>query len=138
MGKSLPCQNAGVDHTLPHPSPGEKCAPPKLTVASGTTDGVGTLMAPGGSVPAPPPCCQFTPGAGETLSVETAGKNIRSWIMPGLGASCLVLKCRCRGSPGRWAASRNSRNLPSEVSATRLKVKSGCSEKLSNLCGGGS
>lgn len=41
MGKSLPCQNTGVDHTLPHPSPGDKCASPKLTVASGTADGVG-------------------------------------------------------------------------------------------------
>lgn len=89
----------------------------------------------GGQSHQPPPCCQFTPGVGET--------ECEIWeehqVAPGLGASCLALKQRRRGSTGWWAASRDSGNQPSENSATQLKVKSGCSLKqLSNLCGGDS
>lgn len=32
--------------------------------------------------------------------MKIAGENVRSWIMPGLDASRLALKRRCRGSGG--------------------------------------
>lgn len=41
MGTSLPCQNAEIDHALPHPVPGENCA--SLEHCSNTTDGVGGI-----------------------------------------------------------------------------------------------
>lgn len=137
MGKSLPCQNAGVDHTLPHPSPGDKCASPKqwpaaLQMVWGTDGSWGSFPAALSLLPVHSWCW------GDTEHENCWGER---QVMDHARAGCLMpgFETQMQREQGRCAASRDSRNRPSEDSAMQLKVKSGCSlKKPSNLCGGDS
>lgn len=126
LREKVSCQNAGVDHTLPHPSPREECTSPKHWPAA-LRMVWGASMAAGGSVPAAPSLLPVQSWFCGGTECENCWEEHQ--VMPGLDASCLALKHR--------AASRDSRNQPSENSATQLKTRVIFRTTL-KLCGGDS
>lgn len=105
-GKKSPLPKCWVDHALPHPNLGEKCACPRHT-----TNGVGGIDGScGGQSQQPPPYCLFTPGA------ENCWEDHQ--VLPGLGASPGSETQREQGP------SRDSRSQPSENShAVKRKIR---------------